>query len=106
MASASEDKTVNVWKTLTWTSIRTYTNHTHLVYSLDQIDNDTMVSGSSDQTIRIWRISTGVTVKTITFNVAVYVIRVFSIEYKQIVCGKGGTSDNLQIFNYNTSNLI
>jgi WD40 repeat protein len=36
----------------------------------------------------------------------VYVVRVFSIEYKQIVCGKGGTSDNLQIFNYNTSNLI
>jgi WD40 repeat protein len=105
VASASDDTTVNVWDTLTWTSFRKYTNHTNIVYSLDQIDNDTMVSGSKDNTIRIWRISTGETVKIITFNVAVYVIRVFSIEYKLIVCGTYGGSNNLQIFNYNTGAL-
>jgi WD40 repeat protein len=106
MGSASHDNTVNIWDTLRWTSIQRYTNHTSVVYSLDQIDNDTMVSSSQDQTIRIWKISTDKTLKIITFNVAVYVVRVFSVEYKQIVCGKIGTSNNLQIFNYETGDLI
>ncbi len=97
MASASQDNTVNVWNILTFASIRKYTSYTDYVYSLDQIDNDTMVSGSEDKTIRIWRISTGETLKIISLNVQVYVVRVFSIEYKKIVCGKSGTSNNLQI---------
>jgi WD40 repeat protein len=104
VASASQDNTVNVWNTLTWTSIRKYTNHTNAVYSLDQIDSDTMVSGSVDRTIRIWKISTGETLKIINVNAGVYVVRVFSIEHKQIICGKLGTSNNLQIFNYETGN--
>ncbi len=105
MASASNDKTVNVWNTLTLTSIQRYTNHTGWVRSLDQIDNDTMVSGSLDNTIRIWKISTGVTLKTINLNAAVFVVRVFSIDSKQIVCGKEGLSNYLQIYNYETGNL-
>jgi WD40 repeat protein len=68
--------------TLTWTSIQRYTNHTNTVYSVDQIDNDTMVSGSYDKTIRIWKISTGETLKTINVSTSVYVVRVFSIKYK------------------------
>ncbi len=106
VASASEDKTVNIWNTLTWTSIRKYTNHTSLVRSLDQIDNDTMVSGSDDKTIRIWKISTGETLKIINVYASVFVVRVFSIECKQIVCGKDGTSDNLKIYNFTTGDLI
>jgi WD40 repeat protein len=78
--------------------------HTHWVLYLDQIDNDTMVSGSYDQTIRIWRISTGETLKII--NVNVYVVKVFSIEHKQIVCGKQTASDNIQIYNYGTGDLV
>ena len=105
IASASQDKTVNIWDTQTWTSIQRYTNHTGTVNSLDQIDNDTMVSGSGDKTIRIWRISTGETLRIINTKMFVYVIRVFSIEYKQIVCGKFGSTDNLQIYNYETGNL-
>ena len=77
VASASDDKTVNIWNSLTWTSIQTYTNHTHIVNSLDQIDNDTMVSGSDDSTIQIWRISTGVRLKTINVYAPVYAVRVF-----------------------------
>jgi WD40 repeat protein len=106
VASASADATVNVWNILTWTSIQSYTNHTDIVYSLDQIDNDTMVSGSRDNTICIWKISTGETVKIINAYGAVFVVRVFSIENKQIVCGNAGQRSNLQIFNYNTGDLI
>jgi len=106
VASASNDNTVNIWDTLTWISIQRYTSHTDWVRSLDQIDNDTMVSGSKDNTIRIWRISTGETLKIISLNVQVYVVRVFSAEYKQIVCGTAGASNNLQIFNYETGVLI
>jgi WD40 repeat protein len=106
MASASADNTVNIWEALTWASIRRYTSHTSWVFSLDQIDNDTMVSGSNDNTIRIWRISTGETLKIINVGASVFVVRVFSIEYKQIVCGKSGGSNNLQIYNYETGDLI
>jgi WD40 repeat protein len=103
VASASNDRTVNIWNTLTWTSIQRYTNHTNVVFSLDQIDNDTIVSGSQDNTIQIWRISTGETLKTIYVGVDVIVVRVFSIYYKQIVCGKYA---NLQIYNYETGDFI
>jgi WD40 repeat protein len=106
VASASRDNTTNIWNTLTWTSIQRYTSHTHWVYCLDQIDNDTMVSASQDKTIRIWKISTGETLNIINVGVSVYVVRVFSIEYKQIVCGKGGSSNNLQIYSYGTGQLI
>ncbi len=105
VASAARDNTVNVWNTMTWMSVQRYTNHSDWVNSLDQINNDTMVSGSYDKTIRIWRISTGETLKTINVNAAVSVVRVFSLENKQIVCGKLGTSNNLQIFNYETGDL-
>jgi len=106
MASASNDNTTNIWNTLTWTSIQRYTSHTSWVRSLDQIDNDTMVSGSLDKTIQIWKISTGETVKIISLNVQVYVVRVFSVEYKQIICGTSGGSNNLEIYNYETGQLI
>jgi WD40 repeat protein len=105
VASASQDSNIVVWDTLTFNSTRKYTDHTSAVYSLDQIDNDTMVSGSYDCTIRIWKISTGVTLQTINASVKVNVVRVFSIEYKQIICGKNGASNNLQIYNYTTGNL-
>jgi WD40 repeat protein len=106
VASASNDNTTNVWDTQTWTSIQRYTNHTSWVRSLDQIDNDTMVSGSKDKSIRIWKISTGETLIVINVNAEVFVVRVFSIEYKQILCGTGGTIDNLKIYNYDTGDLI
>jgi len=106
VASASDDKIVNVWNILTLTSIQRYTNHTNSVYTLDQIDNETMVSGSFDNTIRIWKISTGQTLKIINVNAYVYVVRVFSIVNKQIVCGKAGTSNNLEIYNFSTGVLI
>ncbi len=106
VASASGDNTVNVWNALTWTSIQKYTNHTNWVLTLDQIDNDTMVSGSYDYRIRIWKISTGETLKIIIVNTGVYVVRVFSIEYKQILCGTGGTTNNIRIYNYSTGNLV
>jgi WD40 repeat protein len=106
MASASHDRTVNIWDTQSWRSIRKYTMHTNRVFSLDQIDNDTMVSGSLDNTTRIWKISREETLKIINVSAAVYAVRVFSIEYKQIVCGKLGSSNNLEIYNYETGDFI
>jgi WD40 repeat protein len=106
VASASDDNTVNIWNTQTLTSIQKYTSHLSSVFSVDQIENDTMVSGSNDQTIRIWKISTGETLKIINVGAPVYVVRVFSIEYKQVICGKLGTSNNIQIYNYSTGDLI
>jgi WD40 repeat protein len=106
VASASVDKTVNVWNTLTWASIQRYKNHTNWVFSLDQIDNDTLVSGSHDGTIRIWKISTGETLQTISVGAEVNVVRVLSIELKQIVCGKQGSTNNLQIYSYDTGNWV
>jgi WD40 repeat protein len=101
VASASEDKTVNVWNTITWSSIQTYTNHTSFVNDLDQIDNDTLVSGSDDGTIHIWKISTGETVQKIIVSDRVNSVRVL-LSGQQIACGCG---INLCIYNYTTGNL-
>jgi WD40 repeat protein len=46
--------------------VQTYTGHSGLVYGIDYVNADTVVTGSQDRTIKIWRISTGATSLTIS----------------------------------------
>jgi WD40 repeat protein len=102
VASASIDSTINVWDPNTWRSIRHYKNHTQIVYGLDQIDNDTIVSVSQDKSIHVWSISTGETLKIInTINLVNYVK---TLSNGLIVCGLA--SNNLIMYNYSTGYLV
>ena len=104
MASCSSDFSVNIFDINTWTSIRKYTLHTNWVWSLDQIDNDTIVSGSWDNTFKIWLISTGQTIRTINVGFSVISVRVLLNGY-QIICGIGRSANNMLIYNFTTGTL-
>ncbi len=100
VASCSYDNTINIWNPNTGESIRIYAKHTQWVFSLDQIDEDTMVSGSADNTIHVWKISTGQTLKTINAGFSVFSIK--SLSNGLIACGLGR---NISIYKYSTGNL-
>ncbi len=100
VASCSEDSTVNIWNPNTGESIQKYTEHTSFVDSLDQIDEDTLVSGSNDFKIRVWKISTGLTLKTIDIGDSVFSIK--SLSNGLVACGMG---KNINLYEYSTGNL-
>jgi WD40 repeat protein len=105
VASASEDKSVNVWDPNMGESIQIYKGHNDSVTCIDQIESDKIVSGSDDKTIRIWRISTGETIKIIYVNDAVNTVRIFSNGFQyQIICGLSGSI--FQIYSYMTGDLV
>jgi len=105
VASSSNDLTINVWNTDTGELIQKYTGHTNKVFGLDQIDNDTIVSGSWDGTIQIWLISTGQNIKKIIVESLVISIKLI-LNGNQIACGLAGSTDNLRIYDMNTTNLV
>jgi WD40 repeat protein len=75
------DGSVRIWNVSdsnNWILICTYTGHRGIVYGIDYIDADTLVTGSLDQNIKIWRISTGVTSLTIYGGGPVYSVALLS----------------------------
>jgi WD40 repeat protein len=101
VASCSSDKTVNIWNPNTGESIRQYTQHTGSVISIDQIDEDSLVSVSEDKTIHIWKISTGQTLRTINVGGSVYSVK--SLSNGLIACGLYG--GDINIYEYSIGNL-
>jgi WD40 repeat protein len=101
VASCSLDKTVKVWNPNTDELLQKYIQHNGAVLSLDQIDEDTLVSGSVDETIHVWKISTGQNIKKINASAIVYSVKFLS-NYL-IACG---LYDDLRIYNATTGNLV
>jgi WD40 repeat protein len=104
VASTSNDSTINVWDPNTWTSIRHYKHHTQIVFGLDQIDNDTIVSVSQDKAINIWKISTGETLKIIKTTSAGYSVK--TLPNGLIACGLASSYNNLIIYNFSTGEIV
>jgi hypothetical protein len=57
LISGSNDNTIKVWSTDTWTCERTLEDHTNAVHSL-VVHGDKLISGSQDNTIKIWSTDT------------------------------------------------
>jgi WD40 repeat protein len=104
VASTSNDSNINVWDPNTWRSIRHYKNHSKIVFGLDQIDSDTIVSVSRDRTIHLWSISTGETLRKI--NTTFWGFSVKALSNGLVVCGLASTYDNLMIYKYSTGDLV
>lgn len=65
IASASEDKTVQVWDAVTGKQITVYRKHTEDVGAVAwSPDDKRIVSGSSDKTAQVWEVATGKTLVT------------------------------------------
>ena len=65
IASGSEDTTVKIWSSTTWSLIMTYTGHSGSVKCLEYLGNDTMASGGYDNLVKIWKLYTGSTVASL-----------------------------------------
>ncbi len=60
IASASVDKTVQVWNPANGSAIASYTGHTDVVHSLAwSSDGSYIASASNDQTVQVWEAPTG-----------------------------------------------
>ena len=58
--SASEDKTIRVWRVADGTAAHVLQGHSHRVTALAlSPDGSTLYSGSGDHTIRAWRVADG-----------------------------------------------
>ncbi len=62
--SASSDKTIKEWDSLTGECIKTFRGHEGSVNSVVRINEDMLASGGSDKKIKIWDISRGKSIKT------------------------------------------
>ena len=105
VASVSHDNTINIWNRQSWSSMQVFKGHRNVI-SLDQIDDDTMVSGSYDDTTRLilWKISTGDTLKLI--NVDEWVNFVGVLSNGLIACALASSAQNLRIYNHATESLV
>lgn len=65
LVSGSEDGTLKVWDTRTWTCLNTLEGHTHHVSCLQPLPDDKVASGSVDHTIKVWDLKTGGCLKTL-----------------------------------------
>ncbi|MBN1933443.1 MAG: protein kinase, partial [Anaerolineae bacterium] len=66
LASASDDKTVRLWRVADGALLRTMTEHTKKVYDVDFSSDDTVLaSASEDGTVRLWRTSDGSLLRTL-----------------------------------------
>jgi WD40 repeat protein len=60
LASGSDDKTIIIWDSVTYSIKRVLNNHTNAVFSLALLPNDDLASGSEDNTTKIWDPQNGI----------------------------------------------
>jgi WD40 repeat protein len=75
LASASSDKTVNLWHTTNWTLAKTFKGHSGSVNGLEYLFGNLLASGSKDAKVKIWDINTGNLNMTITCSSAVMCLK-------------------------------
>ena len=107
MATCSWDRQVKVWDTASdWTLIRTYSNHSSEVESIEWLDEDTLASsGWTDGQIRIWSVRTGQTKLTIDAWNGDIVDSLVMLSDKIHLAHGSGWSYSIYIYNINDGSL-
>lgn len=92
IATASQDKTIKLWETLTGKLITTLISHSDIVYSVAiSIECDFLVSSSRDQTIKLWGI-TGTLIRTLNGHEGGVRSVCISSDSKLIISGSDDTT--------------
>jgi WD40 repeat protein len=98
--------TASIWDitniTTNWTLIRTFTNHAGVVYGVDYINEDLIVTGANDGSINIWSICTGLTLRTINAGSGVFSLKLINTGTD---LASGLQNGNIEIYNINDGSL-
>ena len=89
--------------------MRTYADHTTVVYALEWLDSDTLASsGFSDRTIRIWSATSGQTKRVInvTNSVYVYCLKMLASSSSTSFYLAAGLSSDINIYSLNEGTLL
>ncbi len=105
IASCSDDKTIKVWNTSTWSLAQTLSGHTDWVYQLEEINSNTLASASADRTVHIWNIKTGAIISIYSAGKPVYTVKLLPNGYLAIGL-QGSNQENLKIIDYKKSSLV
>ncbi len=102
MASGSDDQTIKIWDSSTWSLKRTLTGHKEQVNSLAVLKNGDLASGSWDKTIKIWDSSTGSLKRTLTGH-SNYVLSLALLQNGDLA--SGSTDKTINIWDSSTGSL-
>jgi WD40 repeat protein len=106
VATCSSDQTVKIWNvysSLNWTLITTYSQHSSSVRALEWLDKDTLASaGYTDETIKLWSMATGQTKRTIQTNQYVHSLTMLNTNIHLAA----GLDPDINIYNINDGNLV
>ena len=107
VATCSHYETAKIWNvssSFNWTLIRTYSQHSTDVWSLEWLDKDTLASGDwRDKTIKLWSMATGQTKRTIETNQYVFCLKLLN---NNIHLAAGLENGDINIYNINDGNLV
>ncbi len=109
VATCSYDNKVKIWNMTTscwnknWTLIRTYSNHTDLVFGLEWINEYTIASGGYDNTTQIWSIKTGETLMKMKIYSGVRSLKLLS-NGSYLACGL--LNGNIIIYDINNKSSL
>jgi WD40 repeat protein len=104
VATGSGDGKVKIWNSFNWTLIRTYSQHSSVVYALEWLDKDTVASGGYiETTIKIWSISTGQTKQIINVQDSFWSLKLLN---NKIHLAAGLYSGDIKIHNINDGTFV
>jgi WD40 repeat protein len=90
VASASDDKTIKLWRATDGQLLRTLTKHTDSVYGVAfSPDGAKLVSASRDKTVRLWQVSNGALQSTMTGHKEKAWCVAYSPDGKMVASGSG-----------------
>lgn len=72
LASASDDRTIQIWNYQSGQMIRLLSGHTNYVRSIEVLNDGRLASaGNFDRTMKVWNVNSGLMIRSISFNESV-----------------------------------